>query len=58
MDIKEEPTWTAEEKMPKAAENAQRLTVTGRMCRYVKIGCALVFDKFKETIGSNCVWSL
>ena len=44
--------------MPKAAENAQRLTVTGRMCRYVKIGCALVFDKFEETIGSNCVWSL
>ena len=44
--------------MPKAAEKVQRLTATGRMCRYVKIGCALVFDKFKETIGSNCVWSL
>ena len=30
--------------MPEAAENAHRLTVTGRVCRYVKIGCALVFD--------------
>ena len=44
MDIKEEPTCPIEEKMPEAAENAQRLTVTGRVCRYVKIGCALVFD--------------
>ena len=42
--IKEEPTCSSEEKMPEAAENAQRLTVTGRVCRYVKIGCALVFD--------------
>ena len=40
--IKEEPT--SEEKMSEAAENAQRLTFTGRVCRYVKIGCALVFD--------------
>ena len=44
MDIKKEPTWPTEEKMPEAAENAHRLTVTGRVCRYVKIGCALVFD--------------
>ena len=42
--IKEEPTCSSEEKMPEAAENAQRLTFTGRVCRYVKIGCALVFD--------------
>ena len=41
--------------MPKATEKVQRLTATGQMCRYVKIGCALVFDKFKETIGSSCV---
>ena len=44
MDIKEEPTCPIEEKMPEAAENAHRLTVTGRVCRYVRIGCALVFD--------------
>ena len=42
--IKEEPTCSSEEKMPEAAENAQRLTFTGRVCRYVRIGCALVFD--------------
>ena len=42
--IKEEPICSSEEKMPEAAENAQRLTFTGRVCRYVKIGCALVFD--------------
>ena len=34
--------------MPKATENVQRLTVTGQMCRYVKIGCALVFDKYRQ----------
>ena len=28
------------------------------MCRYVKIRCALVFDKLKETIRSSCVWYL
>ena len=44
MDIKKEPTWPTKEKMPEAAENAHRLAVTGRVCRYVKIGCALVFD--------------
>ena len=44
LPIKKEPTCSSEEKMPEAAENAQRLTVTGRVCRYVKIGCALVFD--------------
>ena len=44
MDIKEEPTCPIEEKMPEAAENAHRLTVTGRVRRYVRIGCALVFD--------------
>ncbi|RMX49911.1 hypothetical protein pdam_00017286 [Pocillopora damicornis] len=44
MDIKEEPTCPIEEKMPEAAENAHRLTVTGRVSRYVRIGCALVFD--------------
>ena len=44
LPIKEEPTCLSEKKMPEAAENAQRLTVTGRVCRYVKIGCALVFD--------------
>ena len=42
--IKEEPRCSSEEKMPEAAENAQRLTVTGRVCRYVRIGCALEFD--------------
>ena len=42
--IREEPRCSSEEKMPEAAENAQRLTVTGRVCRYVKIGCAFVFD--------------
>ena len=42
--IREEPRCSSEEKMPEAAENAQRLTFTGRVCRYVKIGCALVFD--------------
>ena len=31
---------------------------TEEMCRYVKIRCALVFDKLKETIRSSCVWYL
>ena len=43
MEVKEE-AHSAEEKMPEAAKNALRFTVTGRLCRYVKIGCALVFD--------------
>ena len=43
MDIKEE-TQPAEEKMPAAAKNALRLTVTGRVCHYVKIVCTLVSD--------------
>lgn len=47
MEVKEE-TRPAEEKvpstMPEQARNALRYTVTGRLCRYVKIGCVLVFD--------------
>lgn len=46
MDIKEE-TRPEEEKMPKEARNlsnTMRVTLTGRVCRYVKIGCTFVFD--------------
>ena len=44
MDVKEELTCPTEGKMPEAAENAHRPTVTGRVCHYVRIGCALLFD--------------
>ena len=46
MEVKDQ-TRPAEEKMPtipEEAKNALRYTVTGRLCRYVKIGCVLVFD--------------
>ena len=33
-----------EDKMPDAVQNALRYTTSARVCRYIKIGCALVFD--------------
>ena len=42
MDIKKEPTWPTEEKMPEAAENAHNCHWSSvSLCQ---IGCALVFD--------------
>ena len=33
-----------ENRLPEAARNASRYTTSARVCRYIKIGCALVFD--------------
>ena len=33
-----------ENRMPEAAWNASRYTTSARVCRYIKIGYALVFD--------------
>lgn len=33
-----------EDKIPDAAQNALKYTTSARVCRYIKIGCALVFD--------------
>ena len=33
-----------EDRLPEAARNALRYTTSARVCRYIKIGCALVFD--------------
>ncbi|RMX49212.1 hypothetical protein pdam_00005849 [Pocillopora damicornis] len=43
MKVREETT-AADEKGPEPTRNAERDTLTGRVCRYVKIGCSLVFD--------------
>ena len=43
MKVREETT-AADEKGPEPTRNAERDTWTGRVCRYVKIGCSLVFD--------------
>ena len=43
MKVREETT-AADEKGPEPARNTERDTLTGRVCRYVKIGCSLVFD--------------
>ena len=33
-----------EDRVPEAAPNASRYTTSARVCRYIKIGCVLVFD--------------
>ena len=33
-----------EDKMPDTVQNALRYTTSARVCRYIKIGCASVFD--------------
>ena len=33
-----------EDRVPEAARNASRYTTSARVCRYIKLGCALVFD--------------
>ena len=33
-----------EDRMPESTQNALRYTTSARVCRYIKIGCALVFD--------------
>ena len=43
METKDD-TQPSDEKMPDAARNALRYTTSARVCRYFKIGCALVFD--------------
>ena len=42
--MKEQDTTSPEDKMPDAAQNALRYTTSARVCRFIKIGCALVFD--------------
>ena len=33
-----------EDREPEAARNASRYTTRARVCRYIKMGCALVLD--------------
>lgn len=33
-----------EDRVPEAARNASKYTTSARVCRYIKIGCALIFD--------------
>ena len=42
--MKEDTVHAQEERVPEAARNALRYTTSARVCRYIKIGCALVFD--------------
>ena len=42
--MKEDTVHAQEERVPEAARNALRYTTSARVYRYIKIGCALVFD--------------
>lgn len=45
MDVKDDHEIPLEEKMPDAStRNALRYTKSARVCRFIKIGCALVLD--------------
>ena len=41
---KEKEVTPLENRMPDAVQNALRYTKSARVCRFIKIGCALVFD--------------
>lgn len=48
--IKEQDTTphAQEDRMPEVAQNALRYTTSARVCRCIKIGCALVFDSVAD----------
>ena len=44
MEEKDTTAHAQEDKIPDAAQNSLRYTTSARVCRYLKIGCALVLD--------------